>query len=115
MKILFICSMAKLRSKTAGEIFASDSVQTTYAGTDSDADFKLTKDMIINADVIVCMENSHRKKARRMVKGMSQKMYTWHIPDDYDYMDPYLVFIMKGKYDSLLNTITKRSMEKYNE
>ena len=98
MKVLFVCSMARLRSKTAAHCLGGS---VDYAGTDSDADKVVTIDQLEWADKIVCMENSHRSKLRRKFKGFSNKMVVWKIPDDYDYMDDLLVIRLRGKFEDL--------------
>lgn len=97
MKTLFVCSMARMRSKTASELF-SERMPTKYAGTDVDADVQVTGEMLEWADVIVCMENRHRSKLRRKFKGCSHKMVVLHIPDEYAYDDPLLKIILEEKY-----------------
>ena len=94
-KTLFVCSMARMRSKTAAHCLLT--VDGDYAGTDSDADKKATKELMDWADVIVCMEMRHRSKLRRRFKGYSHKMQVWNIPDEYDYLDDVLIMRLRGK------------------
>ena len=91
-KLLFICSMARLRSKTAYNLYGGD-----YGGTDSNADKPITPDMIEQADVIYCMEMHHRSKLRRKFKGISHKIKVLNIPDEYDCMEPRLVALLEDK------------------
>lgn len=98
MRILFICSMARLRSKTAHHYYLG---LFRYAGTDNDADIKVTKEDLEWADKIVCMEMRHRSKLRRKFEGFSKKMVVWNIPDDYDYMDGGLLWKLEERFISL--------------
>lgn len=102
MNILFICSMARLRSKTAAHTLSSANHPVDYAGLDSDADKPLTKDQVEWADIIVCMEMAHRSKIRRKHKGLSHKIQVWNIEDIYPYMDDTLVTLLKGRYEKLI-------------
>lgn len=102
MNILFVCSMAKLRSKTAAHTLKAAWNDIRYAGTDKDADLRVTIEDILWADVIVCMENKHKSKLRRMIKGQSGKMQVWKIPDEYCYMDDKLVHLLRVKSENLL-------------
>jgi predicted protein tyrosine phosphatase len=99
MKVLFVCSMARLRSKTASDCLGYDS---EYAGLDSNADVKLSQDMLDNADTVVCMETSHKTKLRKKFNVDVNKVQVWGIPDDYEYMDDTLLCLLRGKADSLL-------------
>ena len=95
MNILFICTLGRMRSKTAASLFKG----SKYAGTDSNADVKVTQELMDWADKIVCMENSHRSKLRRKFKGYSHKMEVWNIEDIYDYGDDSLVAILQWEYE----------------
>lgn len=101
MNTLFVCSMARLRSKTACDLFQSVTNPCKYAGTDADADIKITKELMDWADRIVCMEIHHRGKLRKKFKGYSSKMMVWDIPDIYEYMDDELVSKLRMKYNKL--------------
>ena len=94
MNVLFICSMARMRSKTANNIYTGIS---DYAGTDNDADKPITKDLMEWADKVVCMEMCHRSRLRRKFKGFSHKMLVLGIPDEYNYMDSRLIDILNSK------------------
>ena len=98
MNVLFVCSMARLRSRTASTCFPGTS---DYAGTDADADKPITKALTDWADKIVCMETRHRSKVRRKFKGLSHKIEVWSIPDDYGFLDKDLVTILERKFESL--------------
>jgi len=84
--------MAKLRSKTAFNLYGGD-----YAGTDSDAIRPVTADQIKWADTIYCMEVRHRRKLRRKFKGISGKIKVLSIPDEYECMEPRLVALLVSK------------------
>lgn len=86
---LFICSIAKSRSKTSFNIYGGD-----YAGTDSDAIRPVTSEQIKWADTIYCMERRHRSKLRRKFKGISGKIKVLNIPDEYEFMEPRLVSML---------------------
>lgn len=92
MKVLFICSQGKYRSRTAADYFKSVwGWDTDFAGTDIDAVKRVTESQVREADLIICMENSHRNKIRRKWKGLSKKIKVWGIEDEYYYYDPLLL------------------------
>ena len=97
---LFVCSQNKLRSPTAEQIFADEQgVNTLSAGTNRDAESPLTEELVEWADIIFVMERQHRnklqKKFRKALKD--QSVVVLSIPDDYEYMDPDLIDILKAK------------------
>jgi predicted protein tyrosine phosphatase len=104
MKVLFVCSMARLRSKTASDCLGYDS---EYAGLDSDADVRLSQTMLDHADTVVCMEASHKTKLRKKFNVNMSKVQVWGIPDDYEYMDDTLLCLLRGKAETLLGFTTE--------
>ena len=97
MNILWVCSMARLRSKTGYTIFGGD-----YCGTDYDADKPVTKSLMDWADIIICMETRHRSKLRRKYKGYSNKIKVLNIPDEYEFMDDILCNKLKVAYQRII-------------
>lgn len=100
MRLLFICSQNRLRSPTAELIFATHpGVECASAGTNHDADSPLTPELVDWADLIFVMEKSHRDKlASRFKSSLSNKrVVCLDIPDNYDYMDPALVRLLRAK------------------
>jgi predicted protein tyrosine phosphatase len=89
-----------LRSPTAEHLFADVAgVQTLSAGTDHDADERLTDELVDWADVIFVMERPHRAKLlarhRRVLKD--KRVVVLRIRDDYGYLDPQLISLLRTK------------------
>ncbi|MEM9273922.1 MAG: phosphotyrosine protein phosphatase [Cyanobacteria bacterium P01_F01_bin.143] len=100
MKLLFVCSENKLRSPTAEAVFSEyENVEAIGAGTNKDAFTPISGDLIEWADIILVMEQSHRtkiaKKFRRQLKD--KKLAVLEIPDNYKYMQPELISLLKLK------------------
>ena len=100
MRLLFVCSENRLRSPTAASVFDQyDGVETISAGTNADADTAVSGDLIEWADAILVMEKSHKhkitKRHRELLKG--KKLAVLDIPDNYEYMQPELVEILKTR------------------
>lgn len=98
--ILFLCSRNKLRSPTAEALFASHpGVEVDSAGLSDDAAVPVSSDQIEWADLIVVMEAVHRQRLNRrfgtMLRG--KRVVVLNIPDDYGYMDPALVRLLKAR------------------
>lgn len=103
--VLFVCSQNRLRSPTAEQVFASHpGIECASAGTNHDADNPLTPELVDWADLIFVMENSHRDKlASRFKLNLSNtRVVCLDIPDEYDYMDPGLVRLLRAKVLPLL-------------
>lgn len=100
MNLLFICTENRLRSPTAEAVFSEyEAYNAISAGTNSDAETPLSGDLIEWADVIFVMEQSHRKKVAKKFKELigSKKLACLSIPDNYEYMQPELVQLLKDK------------------
>jgi predicted protein tyrosine phosphatase len=107
MNLLFICSKNRLRSPTAEAVFAEyEGLQVDSAGLDREAENPLGGEAIQWADIIFVMERTHRSKlTKNFQRYLKQKrVVCLDIPDDYDYMDPVLVALLKMKVLPLLGT-----------
>ena len=103
--LLFICSQNKLRSPTAEAVFAGmPGINVDSAGLNHDAVVPLTPEQVGWADVIFVMEKAHREKLHRKFKRHlnGQRVIVLGIPDNYAYMDPALVDLLKVKVLPLL-------------
>lgn len=97
--ILFICSQNRLRSPTAEQVFSDHpGIEVASAGTNNDAETALEREIVEWADVIFVMEKTHRAKLlRRFRSSVRARVICLDIPDDYAFMDPALVEILKRK------------------
>lgn len=104
-RILFLCSQNKLRSPTAEAVFAGHpSVDVDSAGLNNDAEVPLSDEQVEWADLILVMENTHRNRLnRKFGKSLGGKrIVVLNIPDDYDYMDPVLIDLLKRRCASYI-------------
>lgn len=100
MNVLFICSQNRLRSPTAEQVFADWlGVETASAGLNLGADNPVSPELLAWAQLIFVMEKAHRNKLTKQYRAhlKSQRIVCLDIPDDYDYMDPVLVQLLKAK------------------
>lgn len=105
--VLFICSQNRLRSPTAEQIFADwPGIETQSAGLGNDADIAVTSELLAWSDMIFVMEKIHRsklsKKFGRYLKG--KRVVCLDIPDDYDFMEPALIEVLRRKVTPFLPT-----------
>jgi predicted protein tyrosine phosphatase len=98
--VLFLCSRNRLRSPTAEQVFADwPGIETASAGLAPDADNPLTPELLAWADVVFVMERAHRTKlsSRFAAHLKGKRVVCLDIPDDYDYMQPALVKLLREK------------------
>lgn len=81
-----------------------DSIEVAYAGLNHDAEVPLGNELIDWADTIFVMEKTHRNKLRETFEGRlkDKRIVCLDIPDDYDYMDPQLIRLLKAKVPRFL-------------
>jgi predicted protein tyrosine phosphatase len=99
-RILFLCSQNKLRSPTAEAVFFSHpALEVDSAGLNADAEVTLTPEHIEWADLIIVMEKSHRNRLNRKFGHLvgGKRVAVLNIPDEFDYMDPELVNLLKAR------------------
>ena len=104
-RVLFICSQNRLRSPTAEQVFSSWSeLEVSSAGLNDEAETPVTPELLEWADLIFVMEKTHRnklsKKFRANLKG--KRVICLDIPDQFEYMDPALVALLKAKVPPFL-------------
>ncbi len=98
IRVLFICSQNKLRSRTAETLFEGrPGFDVRSAGTSLDARVVLDAKLIQWADRIVCMDREHRSHVRKKFGSIVEHrvLQCWGIPDEYDYMQPELVDLLE--------------------
>lgn len=97
-KLLFVCTENKLRSPTAEFVFSEyQNIEAIGAGTNKDAECPLSGDLIEWADIIFAMEKEHKKKISVKYKSLlkNKKLVCLDISDNYKYMQPSLVELLK--------------------
>ncbi|WP_366809718.1 hypothetical protein [Sphingomonas sp.] len=69
------------------------------ADTNRDADTPLTADLVEWADAIYVMERAHRTKVQARFRDAigDRRIVCLDIPDDYAFMDPDLVRLLRAK------------------
>jgi predicted protein tyrosine phosphatase len=104
LKILFVCTVNRLRSATAHKIYEDDiRFEVTSAGTDKRAITVISLDLLTWADSIVVMEKHHRNFIRQKFPDIykNKKIVCLYIPDEYDYMQKELIYIIKEKFEDV--------------
>ena len=103
--ILFICTQNRLRSPTAEQVFADwPGIETQSAGLGNDAGNPVSPELLTWADLIFVMEKTHRNKLSKKFRPhlAGKRVICLDIPDEYDYMDPFLVKLLQAKVPRFL-------------
>ncbi len=98
--ILFICSQNRLRSPTAEQVFANwPGIEASSAGLNHDAENPVTPELLQWADIVFVMERTHRSKLSAKFRSHlgRARIVCLEIPDEYEFMDPDLVRLLKSK------------------
>jgi len=105
MKILFVCSANKQRSKTAEDYFASkyDAHKFLSAGTNlkicrKEGTTELTENLLEWAEIVYVMEKRHLKQIQKHTGSRYySKIVVLDIPDVYKYYDGDLIALLEEK------------------
>ncbi|MBD2209847.1 phosphotyrosine protein phosphatase [Nostoc linckia FACHB-104] len=114
-KLLFLCSQNRLRSPTAEVIFAEyEGLETDSAGLDRYAEVPVSTEAIAWADIIFVMEKSHKQKLAKNFQPFlkDKRVICLDIPDEYEYMEPSLIELLKKKVLPLLGKKENKGDEK---
>ena len=93
-----------MRSATAQKVFEGDPrFDVRSAGTDASAAVFLSEALIAWADSVVVMEKLHRNYIRSKYPSYynNKKIVCLYIPDDFEFMQPELVTILKDRVDDV--------------
>jgi predicted protein tyrosine phosphatase len=105
MNILFVCSRNQWRSPTAEQVWRRHpGLKVRSGGTSRNARHPVSIDDVLWADLICVMEEKHQSQLkanfRDALKGKC--LHVLDIPDDYRYMDPELVELVRDGVAALL-------------
>ncbi|MEL6666233.1 MAG: protein tyrosine phosphatase [Pseudomonadota bacterium] len=96
--ILFICSMNQWRSPTAEKVFQKEQgIAVRSAGTVRGAKRTVSVEDIRWSDIILVMEDKHKSRLLAQFRDevRYKALHVLDIPDEYKYMDPELVEIIR--------------------
>ena len=105
MKILFVCSANADRSPTAEYIYRNTpGLEVQSAGTSSFAIRQVNEELLMWADVILCMEKRHKEKIEQKFPNIaSLKVIDYlDVRDDYACKEPSLIDAIRKKTDAWL-------------
>jgi predicted protein tyrosine phosphatase len=105
MKLLFLCSRNQWRSPTAEAVYQNDPrVEVRSAGISASARQRVTEKLLRWADRVLVMENEHKRRLRDQFPELVHELHieVLDIPDEYPFMDPELVELIRERVEPLL-------------
>ena len=105
VNVLFVCSRNRWRSPTAEQVWRRDPrVNARSAGTSSGARHPVSASDLAWADVVVVMEDKHRSRLLAAFRALlaHKPVHVLDIPDDYPFMDPDLIELLRKPVAELL-------------
>ncbi len=109
MRLLFICSRNQWRSPTAEAVYQNDPrVEACSAGLSASARRRVTDKLLRWADLVLVMENEHKRRLEDQFPDVVDDLdvRVLDIPDDYSFMAPELVSLVRDRVEPLLEMQT---------
>ncbi len=104
-RLLFLCSRNQWRSPTAEVVYQNDPrVEVRSAGVSTAARRRVTEKLLLWADRVLVMEHEHKQRLREQFPDLFHdlRIDVLDIPDDYPFMDPELVALIRERVEPLL-------------
>ncbi|OOG47583.1 low molecular weight protein tyrosine phosphatase family protein [Polaromonas sp. A23] len=98
--VLFVCGKNKWRSPTAEQMFAEHpGIECASAGLSPESNTPISAELVGWAQLIFVMETTHKTKLSARFKSelSGKRVVCLGIPDNYQFMDPALVKLLKLK------------------
>ena len=105
MRLLFLCSRNQWRSPTAEKVYQNDPrMEVRSAGTSASARCRVSEKLLLWADRVMVMDHEHKQRLREMFPEIVRDLHidVLDIPDDYEFMNPELVELIRERVEPLL-------------
>lgn len=105
MRLLFLCSRNQWRSPTAEAVYGADPrVDVRSAGVSPSARRRVSESLLRWADLVLVMEHKHKQRLRGQFPSLQHalRIEVLDIPDDYEFMSPTLVTLIRERVEPLL-------------
>lgn len=103
LRLLFVCSRNQWRSPTAEKLWRADPrVEVRSAGTSPAAKRQLRIADLEWADIVFAMEATHSRRIRQLAGSLKPNVVVLDIPDDYRFMDPELVEMLRTSVEPVV-------------
>ncbi|MCO8123557.1 protein tyrosine phosphatase [Stieleria sp. TO1_6] len=112
INVLFVCSKNQWRSPTAEAVYRDDPrVAVRSRGTATSARQTIHAIDLAWADLVLVMEDKHRHRLLADYPGETRflPIEVLHIPDDYQFMDPELIELIRSSADPFIDAATTKA------
>lgn len=96
MKVLFVCSQGRMRSRTAEILSLHGGLEARSCGTDADALVPINNALLRWCDWIICMQREHSELASEHMGAEGKSCCSLGIPDEFLPFDSELVGLLIG-------------------
>ena len=106
LKLLFVCGKNQWRSPTGEALYRDDPrVEVRSAGVSPEARRRVTARDLAWADLVLTMERKHTERLRQQFPDLGEwpDIRCLGIPDDYPFMDPELMEMLRTSTEPLLD------------
>jgi predicted protein tyrosine phosphatase len=110
---LFVCSVARLRSRTAELLCLFGGVDARCAGVSDMAHYPINDNLLRTADMVFCMEYEHKKALQEYSHYDPTKTFVLNLEDDYERLEPSLVKHLVRKMENLNPELAKKMQNGY--
>lgn len=104
-RLLFVCSRNHWRSPTAEAAYQNDPrVEVASAGVSPNARRRVSEKLLRWADLVLVMETAHKRRLHEQFPDLAHdlRIEVLDIPDDYEFMDPELIELIRAGVEPLL-------------
>ena len=111
INVLFVCAKNQWRSPTAEAVYRNDPrVSVRSRGTTRSARQTVRAADLAWADLVLVMEDKHRRRLLADFPGETRLLpiEVLHIPDDYQFMDPELVQLIRVATEPFIDLLQSK-------
>jgi len=105
LRLLFVCSRNQWRSPTGEAIYQNDPrVEAASAGLSASARRRVSEKLLRWADLVLVMERAQKERLEEQFPAIFPELHVevLDIPDDYTFMAPELVSLLRDRVEPLL-------------
>lgn len=111
---LFVCSAARLRSRTAELLCLFGGVEARCSGISEVALSQVNDNLLRTADMVFCMEHEHKKALQEFSHYDPKNTFVLNIEDDYDRLEVSLINHLIRKVGNINPDLAEKMQNGYN-
>jgi predicted protein tyrosine phosphatase len=92
--ILYVCSQGRIRSRTAEVLTLLGGEQARSCGIDKDAISQLNSRLVLEADIIICMQQEHANAVYDLMASDGKRIEVMMLPDIFNPYDDHFINLL---------------------